>query len=242
MAVTNTPSIVEIDCVAEHAIALLLAGAKRMDYYTTARMREGAWLDPAVPARALRGRVLGLIGFGRIARAVARRLGGWNLHIIAYDIAATPGEVLEGVQMVPLDDLLAQSDFVSLHSSTQAGGQAILDARAIATLKPGVIIVNTARGLLVDQEALNSALASNHVAVAALDVFEPEPPVQGEPLLERSNLLATPHSASTVAEAEQDMELLAVENLVEFFAGIAPEALLTSGGARLDAVRDVPAR
>lgn len=239
VAVTNTPSRVEIDCVAEHAIALLLAAAKRMDFYTTSRMQSGGWLDPSVPAQALRGRVLGLIGFGRIARAVARRLAGWEVELIAHDISVTPGEIHQGVRMVSFDELLAQSDFVSLHSSTQAGGKPILDANTIPKLKPGVILVNTARGLLIDQGALNTALTSGHVAVAALDVFEPEPPILGEPLLDRMNLLATPHSASTVAEAEHDMEALAVSNLVELFGGLAPEALLTSNSGRLDAASDV---
>jgi D-3-phosphoglycerate dehydrogenase len=241
VAVTNTPSLVEIDCVAEHAITLLLASVKRLDFYTTSRMQGGGWLDSTVPAQALRGRVLGLIGFGRIARAVARRLAGWGVEIIAFDITGVPGDVHEGVRMVTFDQLVTQSDFVSLHSSTQAGGKPILDAPTIARLKPGVIIVNTARGMLIEQAALNDALISGHVAVAAVDVLDPEPPVLGEPLLERTNLLATPHSASTVAEAEHDMELLAVTNLVELFRGIIPEALLTAGTGRLDLARDVPA-
>jgi D-3-phosphoglycerate dehydrogenase len=227
VSVTNTPSPVEIDCVAEHAIMLLLAAVKRADYYTTARMRAGEWLNTEVSAGALRGHVLGLVGFGRIARAVARRLAGWGIDIIAYDTAATEGDFVEGVRMVAFDELLASADFISLHASTQAGGQPIMDARTIPMLKDGVILVNTARGVLIDARALAAALDSGHVAVAALDVFEPEPPVLGDSLVARHNLIATPHSASAVPEAEHDMELVAVTNLVELFSGTVPEALLT---------------
>jgi D-3-phosphoglycerate dehydrogenase len=231
VAVTNTPSPVEIDCVAEHAIMLLLAAVKRADYYTTARMRAGEWLNTEVSAGALRGHVLGLIGFGRIARAVARRLAGWGIDIVAYDTAASVGDVIEGVRMVAFDELLASADFVSLHTSTQAGGKPIMDARTISLLKDGVILVNTARGVLIDSLALTAALDSGHIAVAALDVFEPEPPVLGDALIARHNLIATPHSASSVPEAEHDMELIAVTNLVELFSGEVPDALLTPAGS-----------
>jgi D-3-phosphoglycerate dehydrogenase len=227
VAVTNTPSPVEIDCVAEHAIMLLLAAAKRVDYYTTARMRAGEWLNTEISAGALRGHILGLIGFGRIARAVARRLAGWGIEIIAYDTAASVGDVVEGVRMVALDELLASADFVSLHTSTQAGGKPIMDAQTIPLLKDGVILVNTARGVLIDPSALAEALDSGHIAVAALDVFEPEPPELGDALIARHNVIATPHSASSVPEAEHDMELIAATNLFELFSGRVPDALLT---------------
>lgn len=224
--VTNTPSAIEIDCVAEHTIALLLATAKRLDFYTPARLREGGWLEPTVRATALRGRVLGMVGFGRIARAVARRLEPWDMQIVAYDIARVPPQA--GVTMVGLDELLHIADFVSLHTSTTSDGRALLDSKRLASLKPGAIVINTGRGVLIDQEALNQSLLSGHVAVAGLDVFDPEPPARDEPLLARPNLLATPHAASTVPEAEHDMERMAVINLQQLFDGYEPDSLVTT--------------
>ena len=227
--VTNTPSEVEIDCVAEHAIALLLAAAKRLDFYTPERLREGGWLEPTVRATALRGRVLGIVGFGRIARAVAKRLEPWGMHIVAYDIAQVAPQA--GVRMVGLDELFAIADFVSLHTSTASDGQALLDSQRIASLKPGVMIINTGRGVLIDQEALNDSLLSGHVAAAGLDVFDPEPPAADDPLLARSNLLATPHAASTVSEAEHDMERMAAANLQQLVDGHEPDSLVTTRSA-----------
>ena len=224
--VTNTPSPIEIDCVAEHAIALLLAAAKRFDFYTSARLRDGGWLDPTVQATALRGRVLGMVGFGRIARAVARRLEPWGMQIVAYDIAQVLPQA--GVRMVELDELVDIADFVSLHASTTSDGRALLDAARIARLKPGAIVINTGRGALIDQEALNQSLIARHITVAGLDVFEYEPPAIGDPLLESPNLLATPHAASNVPEAEHDMEHMAVTNLQQLFDGHESDSLVTT--------------
>jgi D-3-phosphoglycerate dehydrogenase len=230
VAVTNTPSQVEIDAVAEHAITLLLAAAKRLDFYTPERMRSGQWLDPAVHSTSIRDSVLGIVGFGRIGKAVARRLGAWGVEVIATDMSPTAADDTPAVTLVELDELLTRADFISVHVSTSAGSRPILDTTKIALMKPGAILVNTARGASIDQEALREALESGRIAVAALDVFEPEPPAADDPLLRRPNLLVTPHSAANVFEAEHDMERMAVENLIQMLRGETPESLLTRQG------------
>jgi D-3-phosphoglycerate dehydrogenase len=224
--VTNTPSPTEINGVAEHAIALLLAAIKRLDYYTIDRMRAGGEIDTAVRARTLGGSTLGLIGYGRIARAMAHRLAAWDLEIVAYDIY--PMSDTGSVRMVSLDELLTVSDFVSLHAPGSPGGRPVLDEETIGRLKPGVVIVNTARGGLIDQAALAAALASGHVSVAGLDVFSPDHPEPTDPLMLQNNLVVTPHTAANVIEVERDMELMAIDNLREMLAGNEPASLVTT--------------
>lgn len=232
--VTNTPAPIEIDSVAEHTIALLLAATKRFDFYSTGRMRAGGWVDPHVRPRILKGRVLGLVGFGRIAREVARRLEPWGVVIVACDIAHVSDT--GGVRIVGFEELLKVSDFVSFHVPGSSDGGPLLDEVAIGHLKPGAVVINTARGGLIDQEALAVALADGRVSVAGLDVFEPEPPRATDKLFGRENLFATPHIAATTDEAEHDMELMAVTNLAEMMQGLNPASLVTS----IDACLEIP--
>lgn len=226
IAVTNTPSIVEIDCVAEHAIAMMLGTAKRLYFYDAQRMRTGGWLDPSVESSSIRDRTVGLIGFGRIGQAVARRLRGWGAEILAYDIADLPP--VDGVRMVTLEELLARSDYVSLHMSSATSTGPVLDRDRLRQLKPGAAVINTARGSLIDTTALAEGLQSGTVGAAALDVFSPEPPEADSALLNAPNLLLTPHSAVNVEAAEIDMERMAAHNLQQMFAGTAPDALVNN--------------
>lgn len=233
--VTNTPSVVEIDAVAEHAVALMLAAAKQLHIYDRRRMAEGGWLDYSRPPRTLRGKTVGLIGFGRIARAVAARLYGWQVTILAADSNAVA--VGDGVRIVELAELLAASDYVSLHVSTTAGDPPVLGAADFARIKPGVVLVNTARGVNLDQDALVEALRSERIAVAALDVFDPEPPPVDDPLLSLPNVLATPHLGAAPVEASRDMEAMAAEHVRQVLDGETPTALLNP--AVLTVRRDV---
>lgn len=224
--VTNTPSPTEINGVAEHAIALLLAAIKRLDYYTLERIRSGGEMDTSVRSRTLGGSTLGLIGYGRIARAIAHRLAPWGVDIVASDIypVSDPGSV----RIVGLDELLATSDFVSLHAPGSPGSPPLLDRDNIARLKPGAVVINTARGGLIDQDALAESLADGRVSVAGLDVFSPEPPQATDLLIMQNNIVVTPHTAANVIEVERDMEVMAIDNLREMFAGIEPTSLLTT--------------
>jgi len=224
--VTNTPSLVEIDSVAEHAIALMLATAKRLDFYTPGRMAAGTWLDPAVSAIFLRGKTVGVIGYGRIARAVVARLQGWGVEILASDV---PGRVLDvqpGVTMVGLNDLLAVSDFISLHVSTSNGLPPVIGRAELKLVKSSAVLVNTSRGANIDASALFEALTSGRLFAAALDVFNPEPPIAGDPLLRLPNVIATPHLGAVTPESEADMEHMAVQNVHSVLDGIIPEPLV----------------
>jgi len=224
--VTNTPSQVEIDCVAEHAIALMLAAAKRLNIYSTPRLASGRWLDSSISSVALRDRTIGLVGFGRIARAVAIRLQGWGVRLLACDLRALSDEPALGATMVSLEHLLTESDFVSLHVSTATGSRPVLTESNIRLMKSTAVLVNTARGASVDQSALADALSSGGLFAAGLDVFDPEPPVPGERLLTLPNVIATPHLGASPPEAEADMEAMSAENLDILFSGAQPEALL----------------
>lgn len=224
--VTNTPSEVEIDAVAEHSVALMLAAAKRLHYYTLQRMAAGDWLNPDVKAVFLKDKTVGIVGFGRIGRAVAARLQGWGVRVLACDL---PGRVIaaeDGVTVVELGELLSESDFISLHLSAAMGSLPVIGAAEMALLKPSCILINTSRGRNIDQGVLYHALSTDRLAVAALDVFDPEPPVLGERLLQLPNILVTPHLAGVTPESEADMEFMAVENVHSVLEGRVPPALV----------------
>lgn len=236
--VTNTPSQVEIDSVAEHAIALMLAGAKRLDFYTARRMAAGEWLDPSVSATFMAGKTLGVIGYGRIGRAVIARLQGWGVRIIACDLPGRRVEHQAGVTMVRLDELLAASDFISLHLSTARGAPPLIGRTELELMKPTAVLVNTSRGANIDHAAMYEALSSGRLLVAALDVFDPEPPVSGERLLMLPNVIATPHLGAVTPESQADMERMAAENVQYVLDGRVPlplvnPAVLASGALRV---------
>jgi D-3-phosphoglycerate dehydrogenase len=224
IVVANTPAPSEIDAVAEHAVALILAAAKRLDYYDRYRMRNGGWLDESVRPTMIAGKVIGFVGFGRIARSTAARLSNWNARLIAYDNAdvAPP----ENVTMVDLERLLAESDFVSLHVAATHLTEPILNRRSLDLMKPGAVVINTARGGLIDAAALAESLRSGRLTAAGLDVFSSEPPVSGDPLLELPNVFLTPHSAASIPSVERDMEMMAIHNVQVALSGQQPTAIL----------------
>jgi len=222
--VTNTPSLVEIGAVAEHAVAMMLAAAKQLHFYDRQRMASGGWIDYEQLPVSLRGKTIGLIGFGRIARGVAARLSGWQVNVLVADSFPVTGD--GQVRVVELSELLAASDFVSVHVSTQPGDPPVLGAAELAQLKPGAVLVNTARGINIDQHALVDALRSRRVGVAALDVFDPEPPAVDDPLLGLPNVLVTPHLGGAPVESSRDMEVMAAEHVRQLLDGETPAALL----------------
>ncbi len=198
IVVTNVPDVF-IEEVADHAMMLLLAAVRRMR--ETDRMaRSGNWFDGRpllnhVPR--LMGRTLGLVGFGNVGRCVARRAAGFGLHVIAHDpflSEITIGEA--GVEPVSWGELLERSDYLSLHAPLNDTTRHLLDAGAFAQVKPGVVIVNTARGPIINEADLVTALESGRVGAAGLDVLEREPPDADNPLLTMDNVVITPHVAS----------------------------------------------
>jgi D-3-phosphoglycerate dehydrogenase len=199
--------------VAECAIALMWEAARgiaRMDR----EMRAGNWLRE--DAMQLTGKTLGLIGFGGIAAEVARIALGSGMRVIAWN--RSPKEH-PGVEFVELDTLLAQSHVVSIHLLLNDDTRGFITRERIAAMRPGVILVNTARGGLIDQDALRRALEEGRLAGAALDVTDPEPLPPDDPLLTAPNLLVVPHVGSATTAARARMTELSVDNLLAGLAG-----------------------
>ncbi len=204
IAVTNVPHVF-IEEVAEHAMALLLAGHRRV-IEQDRMVREGRWREgrPALlQIPRILGQTLGFIGFGHIPRAVARRAHGFGLNMIAFDpfieeLVMPP----YGVVPVTLDEVLSQSDFISMHLPGSAAATHKLTDRHFALVKPTAVFINTGRGGTVDEPALIRALQTGRLAHAALDVLEQEPPGHNNPLLSMTNVTLSAHTASASARSD----------------------------------------
>jgi len=243
VVVTNTPSPVEIDCVAEHAVALMLASIKRLDFYTTERMRSGGWLDEQLRPATLRGRTVGLIGFGRIGQAVAERLRGWKVDVLVHDLIPLQLGADSSVRQVAMPELLRLADIVSLHVSSAIGAPPVLGPDELRLMKPSAIIVNTSRGGNIDQDALVDVLIAGQLGHAALDVLRDEPTLPSDPILSPGLVIATPHLAAATIDAEVDMERMAVENVSLTLDGLRPPGLLNAevyDNGRLRGLSDRP--
>lgn len=209
IAVAITPGT-NHDSVAELTFALLLAIAKQVVPSTEMVVRGGFQRRMTIP---LRGKTMGIIGCGRIGQSVARLALAFQMRVLAFDTqACIPTEI--GVQAVSLEDLFAQSDVLSLHAPLTPQTQQLIRRDTIARMKPGVILLNTARGALVDEAALRDALVSGHVAAAGLDVFETEPPVDS-PILSAPNVVFTPHVGGIDLEGMRQMSIMACQNVVD---------------------------
>ncbi|HEY2318590.1 MAG TPA: D-glycerate dehydrogenase [Solirubrobacteraceae bacterium] len=210
IAVGNTPDVLT-DATADLTFTLLLAAARRLPEALQS-VRDGNWLtwEPsAFLGQDVHGATLGIIGMGRIGQAVARRARGFEMTILH-----TGGE-----GGVPLLTLLKRSDFVSLHAPLTPATHHLIDAPALNAMKPTAILVNTARGPIVDQRALIDALRQGEIAGAALDVTDPEPLPADDPLLSAPNLIVAPHIGSATHTAREAMATLAVENLLAALDG-----------------------
>jgi D-3-phosphoglycerate dehydrogenase len=201
VAVLNAPAGNTISTT-ELAFGLLLAAARRIPAADRS-VREGAWDRRGLAGMQLCGHTLGVVGMGRIGSEMARRARAFGLGVLAYDpyVESERAEEL-GVRMVELEELLARSDFVTLHLPLTDETQGLLDAARIDRMRPGAILVNAARGGLVDEAALAAALRSGHLAAAALDVFETEPLPAEHPLRDAPNLVLTPHIGASTPEAQ----------------------------------------
>jgi D-3-phosphoglycerate dehydrogenase / 2-oxoglutarate reductase len=210
-----------IDEVADHAFALLLACSRQVPL-SDRRLRAGEWLpaDALAPMRRLRGATLGLLGFGRIAQAVARRAVGFGMEVLATDPRGTVPDDLP-VTLVDEATLLASADVLSLHLPLTPATRGLLGAERLAALKPGAILVNTSRGEIVDEAALLAALDAGTLAAAGLDVFEHEPLEAGDPLLARDDVVVTPHSAAFSQDALAELGRRAVDEAIRVLGGTA---------------------
>ncbi len=195
IAVCNVPGYCQEE-VSDHACAMMLALARKLEPLQRS-VRQGSWdLASAGPIKRLTGQVLGLLGFGRIARLVARKMRGFGMKIIAHDPHVSGEEIeREGVQPADLRDLLARSDFLSLHVPLTDQTEHLLGDKELRELKQGAFLINTSRGRLVDENALCQVLREGRLGGAALDVLEIEPAAAGHPLLAMQNVIITPHAA-----------------------------------------------
>ncbi|MDZ4764810.1 MAG: phosphoglycerate dehydrogenase [Chloroflexota bacterium] len=211
IAVTITPGA-NSDAVAELTIGFIFALARSIPRVASAAAR-GEWLRPA--AYEIGGKTLGVIGLGAIGRGVAKRALGLGLRVVGYDPIA--GDVPD-VERVSIPNLLAQSDIVSLHVPLTPETRNLIDAAALATMRDGAALINTARGGLVDEDALYAALKSGKLSGAAMDAFQTEPPV-GSPLLTLDNFIAAPHIGANTREAALKMSLMAAQNCLAVLRG-----------------------
>ncbi len=227
VAVGNTPGALT-ETTADFAFALLMAAGRRLpegDRF----VRTGGWRTwgPLLLLGAdIHGATLGIVGFGRIGQAVARRASGFGMTVLYHNRTPVPEETERalGVTRVDLDELLAHSDFVSLHVNLTAETRGLIDAARLRSMRPTAILVNTARGPVVDQRALYEALRDGVIAGAALDVTDPEPIAPDDPLLSLDQCLVVPHIASATHATRGRMAEMAAANLI---AGVRGERLPT---------------
>lgn len=209
---------------AEHTMMLLLAVTKELPVHA-ASSAVGRGGPKVATSLELDGATLGLVGLGRIGSRVAVAAQALGMNVVAHDPALS-SSAIEGVELVPLDELFRTAHVISLHAPSIPATRHLIDAASIATMRRGVYIVNCARGPLIDQQALLAALDEGHVAGAGLDVTEPEPLPIGHPLLDRLDVIITPHIASSTAAGRRRLFEHAVDNAVAVLAG-QPASIVT---------------
>ena len=204
--------------VAEHAIALILTLGRDIAFLAE-RTRAGSWDRDGYQGREIAGRVLGIVGFGRIGQRVAAMAASLGMEVIA--LPRRPGTVAPALarEASDLTDLLGRSDIVSLHVPLSPATTGMIDAAALASMRPGALLVNTARGALVDEAAMLAALQSGHIAGAALDTLAVEPAPTGCPLLGSPRVIVTPHIASATGASLIRMGVVAARNIVAVLTG-----------------------
>ncbi|HKV23649.1 MAG TPA: phosphoglycerate dehydrogenase [Candidatus Acidoferrum sp.] len=203
--------------VAEHTFALLLGLARQVPRLDKA-MHEGKWEKSSAAGTEVRGKTIGLIGLGRIGSEVAIRAHAFDMRVLGYDPYISEAAAKEvQVELVPLEKLLAESDFISLHTALSPTTQNLINAESIAKMKKGARVINAARGGLIDEGALADALKSGKLAGAALDVFVKEPP-KDSPLLSMANIVATPHVAGSTTEAQEEVGTQVAVQIKDYLA------------------------
>ncbi len=224
--VCNAPTYCT-DEVADHAIALLLACVRHVAWLDAA-MRRGAHDKPQQMAtRRIRGSTLGIIGLGRIGQRLAETVRGWQLTVLAYDPYVSQDVARSlGVTLVDLDELLRRSDFVSVHCPLTEKTRHLLSWNAFAKMKPGAILINDARGPIVDEEALIHALKHGPLQAAGLDVTEQEPLPPDSPLLELDNVVLTPHVAAYSPQSREDLYNLICDICIDVIQGRIPQFIV----------------
>jgi glyoxylate reductase len=222
--VGNTPGVLT-DATADFAFTLLMAAARRVgeaiEYVRAGRWET--WGLTLLLGQSVYGATLGIVGMGRIGQAVAQRASGFEMKVLYYDaVRQHEAEARLGVEYRTLEEVLRESDYVSLHVNLTQETRGLMNADAFALMKPAAILINSARGPIVDPDALYVALKEGQIAYAALDVTDPEPLPADHRLLELPNLIVAPHIASATVPSRNLMAMRAVENLL---AGLRGEQL-----------------
>ena len=222
IVIAFTPGLLN-DAVADYAMALLFALARRV-HEGHLSMREGKWVSGW--GHDIGGKTLGIIGCGRIGQAVAKRANGFNMRLLGADTRPNDEAARLGVEFVPLDQLLAESDFISLHCALTPETRGLIGEAQLRKMKPSAYIINTARGAVMDEAALLRALKENWIAGAALDAFVVEPLPADHPFRTAPNLLLTPHQASFGFDTGARVSEAAARAIVEMQAGRKPQWLV----------------
>ena len=220
--VGNTPDALT-DSTADFAFALMMSAGRRIlegDRYVRAGNWK-TWHPKLLLGIEMKGATLGIVGFGRIGKAMARRAEGSEMRVIYFD-PTEKHDVVQNATPVDFDTLLRESDFISLHTPLTPATHHLIDSRALTKMKPGAVLINTARGPIVDHDALYDALKQNRIFAAALDVTDPEPLPVDHPLLTLDNVIVTPHLGSASVAARDRMASMSAKNLI---AGVKGERL-----------------
>ncbi|MFE9322913.1 phosphoglycerate dehydrogenase [Nocardia sp. NPDC052278] len=233
--VVNAPTS-NIHTAAEHAVTLLLAAARQIPA-ADATLRERTWARSKFNGVEIFDKTVGVVGLGRIGQLFAARLAAFETKVIAYDPYVSPARAAQlGIELLPLDELLERADLISVHLPKTPETKGIIGKEAIAKTKPGVIIVNAARGGLVDEQALADAIKSGHVRAAGLDVFDTEP-CTDSPLFDLPQVVVTPHLGASTAEAQDRAGTDVAKSVLLALAGeFVPGAVNVTGGAVGDEV------
>ena len=224
ICVGNTPGVLT-DATADMAFALLIAAARRIveGHQYTLMGKWKTWEPLGHLGQDLAGRTLGVVGMGRIGYALAKRCrGGWDMNILYHDVYRNENAEKElGAKQVDLDTLLRQSDFVSLHTDLNDKTRGMIGSETLQKMKKTAVLINTARGPLVDQKALATALKAGTIFAAGLDVTDPEPIAADDPLLKLPNVVIAPHIASATVRTRDQMAEICAKNLLAGLRGAA---------------------
>ena len=228
VAICNTPGVLT-EATADAAFSLLLAAARRIPE-GIGYVRDGewrAWRPMVLLGRDIHAATLGIIGLGRIGQAVARRARGFDMRVLYHGRERQPEAERElGVEYAPLDELLAASNFVSLHCALNPATRGLIGAREFGIMRPDAILINAARGPVVDTDALVAALRDGQIGGAALDVTDPEPLPANHPLIGLPNAIVVPHTASSTVATRDRMADLAARNILAVLGGTTPPAIV----------------
>lgn len=221
--VTNCPDYC-VSEVSDHALGLLLACARRIGLFHW-RAKQGKYdLTTALPIQRIAGQTLGLVGLGKIAQTLVPKAKALGLNVIAHTQSGS--DYGTGVRMVGFGELLASSDYISIHAPLTPQTRQMFGEAAFRQMRPSAYLINTSRGGLIDQQALFEALQENRLAGAALDVFDPEPPNLADPLFQDERVIVTPHAAFVSEQAVRQMRTEAMQNVVTVLSGSRPQNVI----------------